>query len=228
MSHSPESGRGYAQADGACGSGAGLSASDDRASDETPAPERIGSDVETVLRELMELGRVSRGQIVVIGTSTSEVIGRRIGTAGTERIAEAIFRAVEAVRQQFGFYPAFQCCEHLNRALVVERELLATCPQLEEVSVVPVPKAGGSMAAYAYRHLKGACVVETISAHAGVDIGDTLIGMHLRRVAVPARPSIRSIGHAHVNMAFTRPKLIGGERAVYSAEKMTPTVGRCD
>jgi uncharacterized protein (TIGR01440 family) len=116
----------------------------------------------------------------------------------------------------------------LNRALVVERELLGSYPLLEEVSVVPVRKAGGSMAAYAYRHMKDACVVETISAHAGLDIGDTLIGMHLRRVAVPARPSIRSIGHAHVNMAFTRPKLIGGERAVYSSEKAGETHGSCD
>ncbi|MDF2717783.1 MAG: hypothetical protein K0R28_4708 [Paenibacillus sp.] len=193
---------------------------------EQPDPVRIGADVEAVLRELVEIGKVSRGQIVVIGTSTSEVLGRRIGTAGTEQVAERIFRAVEAVRQDVGFYAAFQCCEHLNRALVVERELLGSYPLLEEVSVVPVRKAGGSMAAYAYRHMKDACVVETISAHAGLDIGDTLIGMHLRRVAVPARPSIRSIGHAHVNMAFTRPKLIGGERAVYSSEKAGETHGK--
>lgn len=228
MSHSPENEIVFAHRDGSADPVAGLSASDNGEVDRTLSPDRIGSDVETVLRELVAIGRVSRGQIVVIGTSTSEVIGRRIGTAGTERIAEAIFRAIEAVRQPFGFYPAFQCCEHLNRALVVERELLGTYPQLEEVNVVPVRKAGGSMAAYAYRHLKDACVVETIAAHAGLDIGDTLIGMHLRRVAVPARPSIRSIGYAHVNMAFTRPKLIGGERAVYSAEKAASIGDRCD
>lgn len=202
--------------------------SDSEAGMEQPDPARIGADVETVLRELVGIGKVSRGQIVVIGTSTSEVLGRRIGTAGTEQVAERIFHAVEAVRQDVGFYAAYQCCEHLNRALVVERELLGRYPLLEEVSVVPVRRAGGSMAAYAYRHMKDACVVETISAHAGLDIGDTLIGMHLRRVAVPARPSIRSIGHAHVNMAFTRPKLIGGERAVYSSEKAGETHGSCD
>ncbi|WP_238403213.1 TIGR01440 family protein [Paenibacillus mesophilus] len=202
--------------------------SDSEASVEQLDPARIGTDVETVLRELVAIGKVSRGQIVVIGTSTSEVIGRRIGTAGTEQVAERIFHAVETVRRDVGFYAAYQCCEHLNRALVVERELLGSYPLLEEVSVVPVRRAGGSMAAYAYRHWKDACVVETISAHAGLDIGDTLIGMHLRRVAVPARPSIRSIGHAHVNMAFTRPKLIGGERAVYSSEKAGETHGSCD
>lgn len=191
--------------------------------------ERIEADVVTVLRELMQAGGIEPGQIVVIGTSTSEVIGRRIGTAGTERVARHIFRAVEAVRKEYRFYPAFQCCEHLNRALVVEKELLRHYPQLEVVSVVPVPKAGGSMAAYAYRHLREARVVETIQAHAGLDIGDTLIGMHLRRVAVPVRPSIRTIGRAHVNMARTRPKLIGGERAVYSLEQRSdPASGNCD
>lgn len=186
-----------------------------------PGPDlvRIGVDVEKVLRELVQAGGIRPGNIVVIGTSTSEVIGQRIGTSGTEAVAEQIFQAVDKVRQEAGFYPAFQCCEHLNRALVVEREMLLSYPRLEEVSVVPVRKAGGSMAAYAYRHLRDACVVETIEAHAGLDIGDTLIGMHLRRVAVPARPSVRSIGHAHVNMAYTRPKLIGGARAVYELEQ---------
>jgi uncharacterized protein (TIGR01440 family) len=179
---------------------------------------QIERDAETVLRELVRIGNITPGQIVVVGASTSEVIGRRIGTAGTERVAERIFRAVERVRADAGFYPAYQCCEHLNRALVVERGMLQAYPTLEEVTVVPVPKAGGAMAAYAYRHFRDPCVVETIAAHAGVDIGDTLIGMHLRRVAVPARTSVRSIGHAHVNAAVTRPKLIGGARAVYTLE----------
>ncbi|MNM65657.1 hypothetical protein D3C81_771130 [compost metagenome] len=108
----------------------------------------------------------------------------------------------------------FQCCEHLNRALVLERELLERL-RLTEVSAVPVPKAGGSMAAGAYRRLKEPCLAETIEAHAGIDIGETMIGMHLRRVAVPFRPSIRYVGEARVNAAWSRPKLIGGERAVY-------------
>ena len=182
-------------------------------------PEQIGEAAETVLRELVQAGKLGSGHIVVIGASTSEVLGERIGTSGSARVAEAIFRAVDKVRKEAGFSPAFQCCEHLNRALVVERQLLGRYPELEEVSVIPVRKAGGSMAAYAFRHLQDACVVESIQAHAGIDIGDTLIGMHLRRVAVPVRPTVRTIGQAHVTMAVTRPKLIGGARAVYTAEQ---------
>ncbi|MFB9756552.1 TIGR01440 family protein [Paenibacillus hodogayensis] len=198
--------------------------------DETSTPDldRIRSDVEQILRELVQFGQIGRSHIVVIGTSTSEVLGHRIGTAGTEDVAERIFQAVEAVRRDVGFYPAFQCCEHLNRALVVDRELLERYPQLEEVAVVPVRKAGGSMAAYAFRQLNDACVVETIAAHAGLDIGDTFIGMHLRRVAVPARPSVRTIGHAHVTMAYTRPKLIGGARAVYTVEQVAESTDSCE
>lgn len=109
---------------------------------------------------------------------------------------------------------AFQCCEHLNRALVVEKEL-AIRERLEEVSVVPVPQAGGAMAAFAYRHLQDPTVVEFIKADAGIDIGDTFIGMHLKHVAVPVRVSVKTLGEAHVTLAKTRPKLIGGPRAVY-------------
>lgn len=187
----------------------------------------IRADVETVLRELVQAGRSAPGQLLVIGTSTSEVAGQRIGTAGTEDVARQIFEAVEVVRQEAGYWPAYQCCEHLNRALVVEREVLERW-NLEEVSVIPVRKAGGSMAAYAYQHFKDARVVESIQAHAGIDIGDTFIGMHLRRVAVPVRPSVRTIGHAHVTMAYSRPKLIGGARAVYTPEQMESQAGTCD
>ncbi|MDF2671241.1 MAG: hypothetical protein K0R67_3547 [Paenibacillus sp.] len=188
----------------------------------SPGPDAvmmITQQVEQILRELIQAGGIRAGQIVVIGTSTSEVLGRHIGTAGTEDVAEAIFRGVDNVRAEVGFQPAYQCCEHLNRALVIERELLHAQPVLEEVTVIPVRKAGGSMATYAYRHLAQACLVESIQAHAGIDIGDTFIGMHLRRVAVPVRPSIRTIGQAHVTMAYTRPKLIGGVRAVYTVEQ---------
>lgn len=183
----------------------------------------IAEQMATIIAELAKLGRIEAGHIIVFGTSTSEVIGRRIGTSGTSEAAAAIYAGVERARAAIGFYPAFQCCEHLNRALVVERELLSRYPQLEPVSVIPVPKAGGAMATYAYRHLREPVVVETIAAHAGVDIGGTLIGMHLRRVAVPARPSVRFIGQAHVSMAYTRPKLIGGARAVYTEED----AGKC-
>lgn len=191
----------------------------------------ISKQVETVIRELAEAGGLASGKLLVIGTSTSEVGGGRIGTSGSTEIAERIFEGVEAARRDYGFYPVYQCCEHLNRALVLELEA-AERYGLELVSAVPVPKAGGSMAAYAYRHLPGACLAETVQAHAGIDIGDTFIGMHLKRVAVPVRPSIRTIGSAHVTMAFTRPKLIGGERAVYSLEAQPPgsgqSAGSCD
>ena len=184
----------------------------------------ISDQVELVVRELADKGHVSAGQIVVFGTSTSEVVGQRIGTAGAEEIAALIYEGIQRVRREVGFHAAFQCCEHLNRALVIERELLDT-PQsrgsfdLEQVSAVPTAKAGGSMAAFAYRQMRQPCLVESIQAHAGVDIGDTLIGMHLRRVAVPVRPSIRQIGEAHVTMAYTRPRYIGGPRAVYTIDQ---------
>ncbi|MFM9330732.1 TIGR01440 family protein [Paenibacillus mesotrionivorans] len=187
----------------------------------------MAGTVETVLLELAQAGGLRRGQLLVIGTSTSEVLGYRIGTQGTERVAREIFEGVRRAREQTGFYPVFQCCEHLNRALVMEREALALYPLLEPVSVVPVPKAGGSMAAYAYRTFKDPVVVEAVRAHAGLDIGGTLIGMHLRPVAVPVRPSVRMLGHAHLQMAYTRPKLIGGERAVYSAVTRQED-GNCD
>ncbi|MBM7566548.1 uncharacterized protein (TIGR01440 family) [Paenibacillus sacheonensis] len=191
-------------------------------------PARLTSDVETAVRELAEAGNLRQGQLLVVGVSTSEVLGQRIGTSGTLETAEAIYAGIEAVRRELGFYPVFQCCEHLNRALVIEREA-AERYGLELVSAVPVRKAGGSMAAYAFRALPDACLVETVQAHAGIDIGDTFIGMHLKRVAVPVRPSVRSIGSAHLTMAFTRPKLIGGERAVYVREPEADAAsGNCD
>ncbi|MDF2925855.1 MAG: hypothetical protein K0R57_4769 [Paenibacillaceae bacterium] len=178
----------------------------------------IAGTVEKVLLELVQAGQIRGGQIIVIGTSTSEVLGYHIGTSGTEEVAREIFEGVRRAREQTGFYPVFQCCEHLNRALVAEGELLDRYPQLEPVSVVPVPHAGGSMAAFAYRAFKEPVVVESVWAHAGLDIGSTLIGMHLRPVAVPLRPSVRTLGHAHMQMAYSRPKLIGGERAVYKPD----------
>ncbi|WP_219839093.1 TIGR01440 family protein [Paenibacillus sp. R14(2021)] len=189
---------------------------------------RLSRDVETVVRELADVSGLRAGQLLVIGVSTSEVLGQRIGTSGTMETAEAIYAGVEAVRRELAFYPVFQCCEHLNRALVMERDA-AERYGLELVSAVPVRRAGGSMAAYAFNHLQDACLTETVQAHAGIDIGDTFIGMHLKRVAVPVRPSIRSIGEAHLTMAYARPKLIGGERAVYARQTEQEAVtGSCD
>jgi len=176
----------------------------------------IAEAVEGLMEELVDLGGLRPGQIVVMGVSTSEVGGRRIGTAGAEDVAELIYAGVEKVRERTGIQIVWQCCEHLNRALVAERRL-AEAQGWTEVSAVPVPGAGGSMAACAYRRMEDPCLVEAVQVHAGVDIGETMIGMHLRPVAVPLRPSVRSVGQARVNMAATRPKLIGGARAVYSA-----------
>jgi uncharacterized protein (TIGR01440 family) len=172
------------------------------------------AQLKTVVSDLLAATTLNQQHILVIGTSTSEVVGQKIGTAGSEKVAEVIYRVVAEARQKYGFHLAFQCCEHLNRALVIERAT-AEKFRLEEVSVVPVRKAGGSMATHAFGQMIDPVVVETIQAHAGIDIGETLIGMHLKPVAVPVRPSIRQIGNARVTMAKTRPKLIGGARAVY-------------
>ncbi|EGL81806.1 UPF0340 protein [Caldalkalibacillus thermarum TA2.A1] len=178
----------------------------------------IYAQTRQVLQDLLAQYPLGPKQILVLGVSTSEVLGQKIGTHGSEAVAEAIFNAVEETRQAHGFHVAYQCCEHLNRALVVERNT-AELFQLEEVTVIPAPKAGGAMAAYAYRHLADPVMVEHIQAHAGIDIGDTLIGMHLKHVAVPVRGTLKQVGEAHVTMAKTRPKLIGGSRAIYELEK---------
>lgn len=181
--------------------------------------------VRSILEELWEKQREAlwqgqkRGpaapQVWVIGASTSEVQGHPIGKQGSEAIAARIFRAAEEVARERDIRMAYQCCEHLNRALVVDRST-AMAHSWEPVTVVPVPEAGGALAAYAFAHMEDPVVVEAIRADAGIDIGDTLIGMHLKPVAVPFRPSCRQVGRAHVTAAWTRPKLIGGSRAVYS------------
>ncbi len=180
--------------------------------------EQWRDQLKTVLADLQEQASFSKGQVVVIGCSTSEVMGKKIGTAGTVEVAQMLFEELESFRSETGTRLAFQCCEHLNRALIVEKQT-ALDLHLEIVSVVPAQTAGGAMATHAFYQMKDAVVVEFIKADAGIDIGDTLIGMHLKHVAVPIRSSVKSIGHAHVTMAKTRPKLIGGERAVYKDER---------
>lgn len=174
----------------------------------------ISEQMEKLLEEFAALAELKTNSLLVVGCSTSEVLGKRIGTAGALDVAKAIYEPLIKFADRNDVTLAFQCCEHLNRALVMDRTE-AEKRGYEEVTVVPVPNAGGSMAAYAYEHMKNPVVVEEIKADAGIDIGDTLIGMHLKRVAVPVRTSIRTIGEAHVTLAKTRPKLIGGERACY-------------
>ena len=167
--------------------------------------------------ELVELGELKSGQILVVGCSSSELIGGHIGKASSLEAAQALFEAIYPVLSEKGIYLAAQCCEHLNRALIVEREC-AEKYGLDEVCVVPKPKAGGSFATTAFYAFRDPVAVEHIKAHAGIDVGGTLIGMHLRHVAVPVRLSLDRIGEAHILAARTRPKLIGGERASYTRQ----------
>lgn len=185
--------------------------------------ENIQKDCLKALADLQREMPLTSEHILVVGVSTSEVAGKKIGTSGREDVSSVLFSAFLEFQKQTGVHLAFQCCEHLNRALVVERRTQQKFG-LEMVSVVPVKEAGGAMAAYAYNHLPDAVVVEFIKADAGIDIGDTLIGMHLKHVAVPVRSEIKKIGQAHITLAKTRPKLIGGARAVYERKD---TVGKC-
>ncbi|MDP4084251.1 MAG: TIGR01440 family protein [Bacillota bacterium] len=171
-------------------------------------------ELAAILTEFKDQAALRAGQLLVVGCSTSEVMGENIGTAGTFDVAEMIFRQLQKLQQETGVELAFQCCEHLNRAIVLEKTT-ATNRHFDEVTVVPVRKAGGAMATYAYNQMKDPTVVEFVKADAGIDIGHTLIGMHLKHVAVPVRVKQKSVGHAQVILAKTRPKLIGGARANY-------------
>lgn len=174
----------------------------------------IRKTTERAVRELIEQAGLKEGQIIAVGCSSSEVIGSRIGQASIPAVADAILDGMTPVLKEKGIYLAAQCCEHLNRALIVEREC-AERYGLEEVCVRPQPKAGGSFATGAYDRFDDPVAVEHVRAHAGLDIGGTLIGMHLREVAVPVRVSVRKIGEANILCARTRPKYIGGPRARY-------------
>lgn len=164
---------------------------------------------------LLENAQLEKGDILVVGCSSSEVAHHQIGSFSSEEIGEAIFTTLHAITEEHGIYLVAQCCEHLNRALILEKEA-AKAYGYPLVNVLPQLKAGGSFATAAYKHLSHPAAVEAIQAQAGIDIGDTLIGMHLAPVAVPVRTPAAEIGNAHVVCARTRPKYIGGERAAYS------------
>lgn len=169
--------------------------------------------------EIIEKAKLKKGSLFVVGCSTSEVLGSKIGTASSPETAQAVFDGIYKAVQEAGVYLAAQCCEHLNRALILEQEA-AEKYRYDEVNVVPQPKAGGSFATTAYHTFAEPVAVEHIKAHAGMDIGDTLIGMHLKDVAVPVRISQKTIGEAHVVCARTRAKFVGGSRAIYDDEKL--------
>ena len=179
--------------------------------------EAIAQQAHDAMEELVERAKLPKGALVVVGCSSSEIMGSNIGKASTPDAAEAVYSAVAPLLSERGLYLAAQCCEHLNRALIVERE----CAErfgYEPVCVIPQPKAGGSWATAAWKHMSDPVAVEHIRASAGLDIGGTLIGMHLKDVAVPLRLAVKQVGEAPVTAARTRPKLIGGRRAVYPDE----------
>lgn len=175
----------------------------------------ISRSVETAARELLERAQLEPGSILVVGCSTSEVQGKHIGSSGNLEVAAAILQPLLKITAENQIYLAVQCCEHLNRALVVERVVMKQY-RLEQVSVYPIAHAGGSMAALAMDLFQDPVLVEEIQAQAGLDIGHTLIGMHLKPVAVPTRLSVNKVGEACLVAARTRPRLIGGARAVYA------------
>ena len=176
--------------------------------------EQITEQARTVITELLDQAKLKPGQLLVIGCSSSEMVGQRIGKGSSMEAAEAAFAGIYPVLQQKGIQLAVQCCEHLNRSLIVEREV-AEARGFEIVNVIPQPHADGSFAVTAWKNFRDPVAVETIVADAGLDIGGTLIGMHLRRVAVPVRVSLKQIGEANILCARTRPKYVGGSRAVY-------------
>lgn len=175
--------------------------------------EEIREQAKTAASELVETAKLKQGDILIVGCSSSEVVGLHIGKGSDINAAGAIYEGIRSVLQPKGIYLAAQCCEHLNRAVIVEKEALL--PGTEIVNVVPQPHAGGSFAMTVYQNAKCPVAVEEIKADAGMDIGRTLIGMHLKKVAVPVRLSLDKIGEAVLICARTRPKFIGGSRAMY-------------
>ena len=162
--------------------------------------------------EIIEKAGLRQGQILVVGCSTSEILGDKIGSHSSPETAKIVFSGIFDSAREKGIFLSAQCCEHLNRAIITER---AACPGAELVNVVPAPKAGGSFATAAYAAFQDPVALEEIRADAGLDIGYTLIGMHLKKVAVPVRLENNRIGQAMVLAARVRPKFIGGVRAVY-------------
>lgn len=171
--------------------------------------------IEEFFEEVSKKTEIRKGSILVVGCSTSEVLGGRIGKESSLDVAESIYNGFKNELDRRDIYLASQCCEHLNRALVIEREV-AERLGLEIVSAVPQMHAGGSFSVTVYKNMKEPVLVEEVKADFGLDIGDTLIGMHLKKVAVPVRLSTKTLGKANLTCAYTRPKYIGGERAKYS------------
>ncbi|MBE6809842.1 MAG: TIGR01440 family protein [Ruminococcaceae bacterium] len=174
----------------------------------------IANEAKIAITELIEISGIKSGNILVIGCSSSEIMGGDIGKASSMDAAKAVFDGIYPILKEEGIFLAAQCCEHLNRAIIIEQSV-AEKYNLEIVNVIPQTKAGGSFATVVWQNMEHPVAVEHIKASAGLDIGNTLIGMHLKEVAVPVRLSINKIGKAPIVCARTRPKFIGGERAHY-------------
>lgn len=179
--------------------------------------DKIYSQAKQATEELCATAKLKSGDIMVVGCSSSEVAGGTIGKNSSLETAQAVFKGIYEVLQSKNIFLAAQCCEHLNRAIIVERDAV---PNSEIVNVVPQPKAGGSFATTAYKTFANPVALEEIKADAGLDIGGTLIGMHLKKVAVPTRLTLDHIGNAIIIAARTRPKFIGGSRAVYDENNL--------
>lgn len=176
--------------------------------------DRIENDSKIIIEELIKKANLKEGSLLVIGCSSSEVVGGNIGKNSSKEAAEKIYEVIQPILEKNKINLAVQCCEHLNRALVIEKSV-AEKLGYEIVNVVPAVHAGGSFATVVYENMKEPVVVEEIKADCGLDIGGTLIGMHLKRVAVPLRLSINKLNEANILCAYTRAKYIGGERAKY-------------
>lgn len=177
--------------------------------------QEIQHALESAVSALVEAGSIAPGGMIVLGCSTSEVAGARIGKGSVPELGEVLARAMLDACHRHGVEAAFQCCEHLNRAVVMERQAL-TERRLTQVRAIPQPKAGGSVPAAAWKLMTHPALAMNVQADAAIDIGDTLVGMHIRPVAVPLRMEINHVGHANLVMAYSRLPYIGGERAVYA------------
>ena len=179
--------------------------------------ESLKNDAAAATAELVEAAHLGEGSILVVGCSTSETLGENIGSWSVPEAGAYIYEGIVSVLNEKKIFLAAQCCEHLNRAIIIER---AAVPKADYVNVVPQPKAGGSFATACYHAMEQPVALESIRADAGLDIGGTLIGMHLKQVAVPVRLKQKYVGRAWVQAARVRPKFIGGERAAYDSELM--------
>ena len=177
--------------------------------------ESIKNDAKAAVEALLLEAKLEKDDLFIIGCSSSEVLGEKIGTNSSLDVADAIFEGIYPVLKKKGIFMAVQCCEHLNRAVILEKKA-AKMFGFEQVNVIPQPKAGGSLGTLAFERLPDAVAVEKVRADAGLDIGLTMIGMHLKEVAVPVRIPIKKIGNATIVCARTRPKFVGGIRAKYN------------